>query len=122
MFSTIGQFSLYVAISVIQRCGTIACKTNFRSPSGYEFVAKGAHMSARMCACVCSKTCMSAQEFFFAAHNCIFVAFDLFCTYKKHRENRKTLPREHHIGCQVCRIALSKSTKKVKNIASVVNV
>ena len=28
----------------------------------------------------------------------------------KHRENRKTLPGEHHIGCQMCRIALSKRT------------
>ena len=31
----------------------------------------------------------------------------------KHRENRKTLPWEHHIGCQMCQIALSKRTKKV---------
>ena len=31
----------------------------------------------------------------------------------KHCENRKTLPWEHHIGCQICRITLSKSTEKV---------
>ena len=30
----------------------------------------------------------------------------------KHRENRKTLPWEHHIGCQMCQIALSKSVEK----------
>ena len=31
----------------------------------------------------------------------------------KHPENRKTLPSEHLIGCQMCQIALSKSTEKV---------
>ena len=31
---------------------------------------------------------------------------------KKHRKNCKRLPWEHHIGCQMCQIALSKSTKK----------
>ena len=30
----------------------------------------------------------------------------------KHRENRKTLPWEHHIGCQMCQISLSKRTIK----------
>ena len=33
-------------------------------------------------------------------------------TWRKHRKNRKTLPWEHHIGCQMCQIALSKSTEK----------
>ena len=33
---------------------------------------------------------------------------------RKHCENHKTLPWEHHIGCQMCLIALYKSTKKVK--------
>ena len=32
----------------------------------------------------------------------------------KHRKNRKTLPLEHHIGCQMYKIALSKKTEKVK--------
>ena len=32
---------------------------------------------------------------------------------EKHRKNCKTLAWEHHIGCQMCRIALSKSTEKV---------
>ena len=32
-------------------------------------------------------------------------------TQQKHRENRKTLPWEHHIGCQMCRTSLSNSTK-----------
>ena len=31
----------------------------------------------------------------------------------KHCENRKRLPWEHHIGCQMCQITLSKSTEKV---------
>ena len=31
----------------------------------------------------------------------------------KHCENRKTLPWEHHIGCQMCQIALSNRTEKV---------
>ena len=35
---------------------------------------------------------------------------------KKHSENRKTLPWELHIGCQICKIALFKSNEKVKNI------
>ena len=29
----------------------------------------------------------------------------------KHRENRKTLPSEHHIGWEMCEIALSISTE-----------
>ena len=33
--------------------------------------------------------------------------------YTKHRENRKTLPWEHLIGCQMCQVVLTKSTKKV---------
>ena len=37
-----------------------------------------------------------------------------FVVEKKHRENRKTLPWEHHIGCQMCQIALSKSAQKKK--------
>ena len=37
---------------------------------------------------------------------------------EKCSENRKTLPWEHHIGCQMYQIALSKSTKKVKKIYS----
>ena len=32
---------------------------------------------------------------------------------EKHRENRKSLPREHLIGCQMCQVVLTKSTKKV---------
>ena len=35
-------------------------------------------------------------------------------TNKKHCKNRKTLPWEHHIGCQMCQIALSQKTDKVK--------
>ena len=31
---------------------------------------------------------------------------------KKHCENRKTLPWEHHIRCQMYQVALSKSTEK----------
>ena len=31
---------------------------------------------------------------------------------KKHCENCKTLPSEHHIGCQICKIASFKSTGK----------
>ena len=31
----------------------------------------------------------------------------------KHCDNLKTLPWEHHIGCQMCQIALHKSTEKV---------
>ena len=30
---------------------------------------------------------------------------------KKHRKNRKTLPGENHISCQMCQIALSKNTE-----------
>ena len=33
-------------------------------------------------------------------------------TLKKHRENRKTLPWEYQIGCQMCQITLSKSARK----------
>ena len=32
----------------------------------------------------------------------------------KYRDNRKTLPWEHHIGCQMCQISFSKTTEKVK--------
>ena len=31
----------------------------------------------------------------------------------KHRENRKTLPWEHQLRCQMCQIALSKKIEKV---------
>ena len=34
-------------------------------------------------------------------------------TLKKHCANRKTLPWENHIGCQMCQIACSKVLKKV---------
>ena len=33
---------------------------------------------------------------------------------KNHRKNRKTLPWEHHIGCQMCQITISKSSEKVQ--------
>ena len=32
----------------------------------------------------------------------------------KHRKNRKTLPWEQHIGCQMCQIVLSKNIRRVK--------
>ena len=32
---------------------------------------------------------------------------------QKHRENRKTLPLEHHISCLMCQIAISKNTEQV---------
>ena len=32
---------------------------------------------------------------------------------KTHRENCKTLPREHLIGCQMCQVVLTLSAKKV---------
>ena len=34
--------------------------------------------------------------------------------HQKHCENRKTLPWEHHISCQMCQIGLSKIIKRVK--------
>ena len=33
-------------------------------------------------------------------------------------KNCKMPPREHHIGCQMCQIAFSKSTKKVKKMGA----
>ena len=33
--------------------------------------------------------------------------------WEKHCENRKSLPWEHHIVCQMCQVVLSKSTDKV---------
>ena len=35
---------------------------------------------------------------------------------RKHRKNCKMLPWEDHIGCQICQIALCKSTEKVKKL------
>ena len=40
----------------------------------------------------------------------------------KHRENRKPLPWEHHIGCQMCQIALSKSTEIFFTVVTAVTV
>ena len=32
---------------------------------------------------------------------------------KENSKNHKTLPWEHHIGCQICQIAISKNTEQV---------
>ena len=34
---------------------------------------------------------------------------------RKHYKNRNMLPWEHHIGCQMCQVALSKSAEKLNN-------
>ena len=47
----------------------------------------------------------------------VFFITWFFCTkpvWIEHRENCKALPWEHLIGCKMCKIALSKSTEKVK--------
>ena len=38
----------------------------------------------------------------------------------KHRKNPKTLPCEHHIGCQMCQIVLSKNIRRVKRRKKIV--
>ena len=39
----------------------------------------------------------------------------------KPRKNHKTLPREHHISCQMCKVALFKSTAKINKNKKVLN-
>ena len=58
------------------------------------------------------KKCFQRKLFFFTKKNFF---------HTKHRENCKMLPLEHHISCQMCRIALSKSTEKKKEYIYIYN-